>query len=702
MDSHPTTDLKHSLDMLAQSFYSDEGGAVLRSWLQTIVGGNESRESISVPQIRADAEMIGIWEKRGDGGAACWVRPAGIDPWRFWSNAERIGAKGKRKRVVLLGESVARGFYYEPKFNPASALRIMLESACGHEQIDVVDLARLDLEMPDLRRLAAAAVALGPDAMVIFAGNNWQPFRVESRLIEESVGLMRKAHLSELKAEVSRELCLQVRSLLKELGNLSRTHGIPVLLILPEFNLRDWENARNGHPVFLRVADLADWFAARSRAEEALDRGDYEAAARFAGEMIQLDGGANPRGPEIMASVQKAAGDVHGERTALERAMDAGLFEFTASPRCFQAIRDTMRMEASEQGLYLVDLPRRFQEHFHDAIPGRYLFHDYCHLTAEGISIAMAFAAECLLPLLGKPARDWTTLRSAHPPLDPKLLAQANFLAGVHNASWGQGYEIVFHHFCQALRFSKDIAFPMFLFLDCCTRRTPTLFCESFAALASVHTANFLRFLFDNPRSGKGLALTAIDALVEALAASGVDVREMTTNRLISEYGGAVNLLESNCLFDAMDLDRTWRERDAYFRARQRKTVFGFVSDGERPVQVHITYRSGSKAPGSVVHLLVNGAAVAALEGAAAWRDASIDFPKTLLRPGLNRVEILWPVPEANSRDSLAERVEALRASELADVYPIFGEIHHLFASPVAAYSTEARQLRRIDAVSAA
>src|SRR5204862_313740 len=77
--------------------------------------------------------------------------------------------------LFLLGESVARGFFYDPIFNPAIALRAMFATAAPGRPIEVVDLARTDQLLAPLQRLVEAAVALEPDVMVVFAGNNWHP-----------------------------------------------------------------------------------------------------------------------------------------------------------------------------------------------------------------------------------------------------------------------------------------------------------------------------------------------------------------------------------------------------------------------------------------------------------------------------------------------------------------------------------------------
>jgi hypothetical protein len=54
--------------------------------------------------------------------------------WDWWANLGRIEPKeAGRARVVLIGESVARGYLYDPQFTPAMALEMMLEPYFGKE-----------------------------------------------------------------------------------------------------------------------------------------------------------------------------------------------------------------------------------------------------------------------------------------------------------------------------------------------------------------------------------------------------------------------------------------------------------------------------------------------------------------------------------------------------------------------------------------
>lgn len=95
-----------------------------------------------------------------------------IQDWYNWANVSRIEAKGSKRRILLIGESVARGYLYDPDFTPALALQMMLDAQFGEGEVEIIDLARIGISYK-VRELALAALRLEPDMAIIFAGNNW-------------------------------------------------------------------------------------------------------------------------------------------------------------------------------------------------------------------------------------------------------------------------------------------------------------------------------------------------------------------------------------------------------------------------------------------------------------------------------------------------------------------------------------------------
>ena len=75
----------------------------------------------------------------------------------------------RREKIVLLGESVAAGYFYRP----ALTLGILLQKALPDFQ--VIDLSRVDLPFEMLRNFSTLVKELNPSRIIFFAGNNFVP-----------------------------------------------------------------------------------------------------------------------------------------------------------------------------------------------------------------------------------------------------------------------------------------------------------------------------------------------------------------------------------------------------------------------------------------------------------------------------------------------------------------------------------------------
>ena len=124
-----------------------------------------------------------------------------------------------------------------------------------------------------------------------------------------------------------------------------------------------------------------------------------------------------------------AAGESHaGPGAHLEAARDAAISEIDAThypllaslaaPQADSAARGVLAAAAHRHGFATVDLREVFCRAIGSPLPGRRLFLDYCHLTAEGMHLAMAAVAHTLLRQAGAPAaeRGWPELAAGLPP----------------------------------------------------------------------------------------------------------------------------------------------------------------------------------------------------------------------------------------------------------------------------------------------
>jgi len=280
---------KDKADRLAQLFESEEGARILQLITQLSQKDGASTEE---PARAAGKLRVGTWEAANDVNGRSFVRVETGDPWHLWANVQRIPPKGLRRRIVFVGESVARGLLYDPQFNPALALQEMMNAACGASEIEVIDLARTDLSHKQLQNLITSALHLEPDALVIFSGNNWNPLNKPSddELLDMASALREAGSWRAIRESSESTLIAKAEETLRSLGKIIHERCIPVVFVLPEFNLADWRTECDCPPL-LNSNDTAAWLSARCEAEELLKGNQWEEAETLGHRLIELDEG---------------------------------------------------------------------------------------------------------------------------------------------------------------------------------------------------------------------------------------------------------------------------------------------------------------------------------------------------------------------------------------------------------------------------
>ena len=679
---HPQ--FKDTAGRLAQLFESEEGERILRLITQLSLTQNDS---VSAEPVDAGGKIcVGTWEAVDDAQGRSFVRVETGDPLHLWANVQTIPPKGSRYRIVLLGESVARGYLYDPHFNPALALQAMMNSACGASEIEVIDLARTDLTHKLLQDMINSALHLEPDALVIFSGNNWHPLLNprDDEILDMTSALREAGSWRAIKELMEATLAAKAKETLRALGKITYAHRIPVVLVLPEFNLADWLTDCDCPPM-LNSNDTAAWLKARGEAEELLKGDRWEQAEPLGRRMMELDEGTAAAGANILAEVSRRRGDHAAAKTFFELARDASVcWPFRLSPRCFSVIQQTIRGHAAAHGVRVIDSPREFTRYLEGKAADRSLFLDYCHLSLEGIKISMALTAEALLPLLNYPSKSWKELAQVDLKVSAKVKAEAHLLASVHNANWGQNIDIVRHHVRAALECDPDIARMMQVFLDFHVRRVPSSLCRSFAELCDLKSITAVNLLSNEWVHEKFLNLTLITAMVDALEEFGIPTRGNLESLIIKEHAvknRAVNLVHS--LYSTGSFGRSLvDQRPEFYRATARKTTFPLVCDKPEPLNFAFTLKVPDAAPEQTISLRVNGAPLIEIPAIDRWTSKSVSVPANLLRLGFNQVEINWPMTVWSHEEQKEHIAEHLVAGEPAEITPIFGLIHAFRVSP--------------------
>ena len=700
----PLESMKSFANRIARTAYSSNSAQTLRLLrLIGVVGAGNDYDRFATEPPNPD--YVGIWERKLENGRACFVRRLDtMAEWHFWANLGRIDAKGAKRRVVFIGESVARGYLYDPQFTPAMALQQILEPQFGGE-VEVIDLARTNLTYR-VRELAISALELEPDVIVIFSGNNWCVDFPGLSDLASTDEAMSKEGIAGVKRVTEEQIVRAARTIVNDVAATCASKGVPLVWIIPEFNLGDWRDPITSAP-HLAEGLNEQWLLLLDEAQSALRDRAFDRAEELAHKMIEIDQGMCVAGFYILVECSKHKQDLEAERKYLELARDAVIWDTSrlVMPRTYGVTQAAMREETSKYKNYVVDMPALFKEYLNGGIPGRNLFIDYCHLTTEGIQVTMAATASCVLRALKGMDVPWYALgaEKVAPPRETE--AEASFLAAVHNSHWWQPYDIIRYYCGRALSLSPHIAGLMLNYMELQTRRTtPALMGEPDQQISEHGSPLIHKYLLRV--NDKRIDKLLLEAFVDALAEAGIEAGERLNRVRREEHSVTdinMNLLEFYyCSAAQQPQELQWlswtspaaaaldpvnplpenRHKEAqYYKAYSRESRFYFVGEPEVDVRLCLTCRLPDTATGEdTIVVTLNGRPQAKIEIGCDWATWDINLPGEILRDGLNEVGIEWPMPQFASREKLEQVIVDLSERRFPEFYPIFGEIHSFFA----------------------
>jgi hypothetical protein len=625
---------------------------------------------------RARSGTVGLWEPTAQGYERSEARRA---EWSRWANVPSIPRKGTRKRVLLLGESVARGYFYDPGLTAAQALESSLTAAWG-EPVEVVDLAKVDLLIPELISLSDTALALEPDVLVVFAGNNWFTRSERDRCLEAAT--LRTSGVAGYKKLREQRLSALVENHIRpHFARLSMRQ--PIVLIIPEFNLADWRLDAEADAPWLPDGRNRRWLECRSAARSALASGCLDAAQILAREMVELDGGTAASGWTVLADCARGMGNPAAARDYLENARDSQTWNNTPqTPRTLSIVQRALRESALPGRIAVVDLPRYFSDRQLGELPGSHLFLDYCHMTAEGIRLAMAAAASEVAMLLDadRPAPDLERLVESAPRPSARLEAEAHFAAAIHCAHWGQGIPVVSYRCQKAARLSCEVATAMREYLEIQIRRAPTWTCEAVERLSNLATPALRRYVLSFGQA-KLFDPILLPTIADALQQNGLPALALLDELRKQERNLSDRPLDLLSPYHRPSwADRDWLGWPTYFwRAYSSTSRYPWVARAPHEVVFELACRRGDTEPGDC-QLRINGTSVARFTLSSEWKNFRFSAPADLVQAGVNWLEIDWPQGISKSEEKIERIAADHECGRPTPLLPVFAEIFSLRA----------------------
>jgi hypothetical protein len=497
---------------------------------------------------------------------------------------------------------------------------------------------------------------------------------------ERGTAIRNGASWNEIKTYLERVSEEQVETLLQHLEGISQKYQVPILLLIPEFNLADWKCDAIA-PVLTSDHGLLQWFKLREKAELALEEGRDDEALRLAQEIVELDEGTTPVGFNLQAQAKRKSAAPAELRLLREQARDAGIaLTKLQTPRCFKTIQNALRHKGARRGITLIDLPQRFDEYLGGELPGRRIFHDYCHLTLEGMKVAMAAAAEPLSSLLFRRTLNWRSIAETGFAVPNKVKAEVHFLAAVHNANFGNSAEMVEFHLDKAIDFYPPVAEMMRLYLDFHLKGAPSPLCNSFETMARTESKALLPLLLRSSLTEKIINFDLAERIVRVVEPLQPGVDAATKELIVREHkttARRVNLLQK--MYTRAPCDPSWdQDAYAYHRSSSRHSKFVFVCERPEEMELRITSRTNAGGNGKMIGIKVNQCCTHSFEGRDHWQTVTFTVPANVIGEGTNLLEITWPEEGWSSSGRVARIIEALEMGRIPEAGPVYGELHEV------------------------
>jgi hypothetical protein len=650
--------LRPDADRIARLLADLRGAEILAELQKLTLRLHSSGRQADRPEQSGD---VGIWHaERTDNGVGLRRHEWAMAEKWAWADVAEVPPAGRARRVVLIGESTARGWLYDPVFNPAIALGRQLDKAApgGYQ---VVDLAKSGATAEQTAELADQIALLEPDALVMFGGNNWTcfPASPQTGMLDVLAHAMANGGYSEARrAFVSAVILPRTQDLLNRIAKLHANHGTHVIVVVPEFNLRGWALAANLEVPILPSGALARWYELRDAAVRACDAAQWADVAPIAEQMRLLDGGTSPVPGHLLGRAAIALGDGRTARAGLEDARDSIVGIGVANtPRAIREIQQLLAAFAAEHGFPCVDLRQVLAAPDLPELPDERLFHDFCHLSDVGIERAMSAVADALLGLPAGSTRPGSGV-------EPELRLLVHMLAAVHSAYYGQPAEVIRAQLAAAAACGHPAPAIMTALLDILEGAGPLWTHAAIETLAAAGPASIVL----------GPMLLSSNRPTE-LWALGECIGEML-GRAPSAGAEEMDLLCTSD--DITEMSRQSADLSPpryYFHATTERSRLAFNLGGQRAGTLSLTYRMPGASEHSAAEISVNDSAVGTIGAHPGWTGAAIEIPASVTRPGVNWVSIRWPVPATDAEEHFGAAATAMARGEFPCVFPVFGEL---------------------------
>lgn len=681
--TQPSIELKEVATKVSE-LITAENKVDLSDYLEMLLQPNPENPLQQVPNQPMSDNQIGRWHK--DPVSGDYVKnPSYDNDFHRWADQDVIKADKKDKfRIVYIGESVARGTHLPNQFIPAKVLERKINAFDTNKEVEIIDLARAGIGLVELIYLTKQSLHLNPDMIMIFAGNNWQPgislCTPQNHAKLKKIGRTANQNMF-IEENVNAKLAFDISNLGSALSEIQENLGIPVLYLLPDFNLNDWVTSKKENAIgFLPDQNIKQWHILKDACINAEKNKDWEEVSKIADAIIDLDT-RHPFGYEKKASYYRVKEDKEMLRLFLQKAKDTAILNATEAivPRRYAKVKELLLNEFETKKIEVLDVEDFFHSYLEGDIPDKKLFLDFCHLSVKGTDILMSDVAKRVVTKIEENSLVKESYSSiTEIPANKEALSHFN--AAIHNYYLGQYYSTIFYHCCRAIELADEQlleAFKEFCYIF--SRKTSPFLAKNTASFVSQNLFEHFSFL-KYPRDSKLMYLEFVNALVSAFKTlKNIDIEEEIRQLRLEEYGIGnenVNLLEP--VYSETDLQKYFCDVEfSFYRAHNDSSEFIVITDGKSDLNFDITARIPYKSACAVddrIKVTINDKTVSDIGLSADWEKSNFIIEKETLTKGVNTIKIHWPIPEKKIQQKYYKSL-FMPVDIINSLYFTFGEI---------------------------
>ncbi len=599
--------------------------------------------------------------------------------WRYWADSKEITFSKTAYRIILIGESTARAYLYDPVITLSTIiqeyLRHHIQCSGLNFQFEFIDLARTDINQFELVDLLEEIDILNPDFIILFAGSNWLNFGEYSQADIQKIIDNAQDPLVFSRSYFENEILPRSTGKIVERFNDVCSQA-KKMIVIPEFNLRNWQNEEETFIPIRNYKNPELLFELRSAIVEKSGQQKWNEVIRFCDDLIDITEGTSSFPYFFKGSALRKSGLIEESLICLKKAKDAGIgIPIRCSPRCLTAVQLTLKDMAAQMNIPYVDIPALFKEKSVDGIPGTDLFLDYCHFNLRGLHfVAGAIASNLFKTIFNKSPIPVDLYHSDND------YAATYLLAAIHNAHHGQNEETIKKLIKRALELDENFKETLIEYIKFQASASPRWLHASFAKLSENRMIE--RYLYPrNPHEFDKFAdFKLFNCIAQLVTETKAQQRQLLQTAVSKNPPKNLDLLLDR-FARATFLQKagfTLGDAPIFFRERKRVSRFYIPLFEPKVIKSKLVARIPQiniVCKNMTAILCINNQTVKTFELSHEWQVFQFEVKSGYFKTGINKIQLEWPLSYPDFDVFRYYFVTDLIEQRAPDVLPVFGEI---------------------------